>query len=249
MTHFSKFPYVFYNFGNEIEPVVFQKLGTYVDIVDQVKDYGRAQFCSKEALTCEWIKNYYKKGDVIYDIGANIGAVSLISAIYLEKDCQIYSFEPLPSTYNMLFKNIMLNGFDKIITPLNIALSNKVETAQFHLTSINAGTSGHSISNSETYSEKTLNIFTQTLDNLVDSYHIKQPDHIKIDVDGHDFKVLLGGEKTVLNNANLKTILIERNDNEEEIKALVGKYNFVEVELKSHKGIYENMGFIREGLT
>lgn len=38
MSHFSKFPYVLYNFGNEIDPVVFQKLGTYVDIIDQVKD-------------------------------------------------------------------------------------------------------------------------------------------------------------------------------------------------------------------
>jgi|TARA_Y100000289_G_C3928223_1_gene154788 hypothetical protein len=38
MSHFSKFPYVLYNFGNEIEPVIFQKLGTYVDIIDQVKD-------------------------------------------------------------------------------------------------------------------------------------------------------------------------------------------------------------------
>ncbi len=38
MPHFKNFPYVLYNFGNEIDPVVFQKLGTYVDIIDQFKD-------------------------------------------------------------------------------------------------------------------------------------------------------------------------------------------------------------------
>ena len=38
MSHFKHFPKVLYNFGSEIAPVVFQKLGTYVDIIDQVRD-------------------------------------------------------------------------------------------------------------------------------------------------------------------------------------------------------------------
>ena len=38
MTIFNNYPYTFYNFGNEIDPVIIQNLGTYVDIVDQVKD-------------------------------------------------------------------------------------------------------------------------------------------------------------------------------------------------------------------
>ena len=38
MPHFANFPDVLYRFGNELDPVIFQKLGTYVDIIDQVKD-------------------------------------------------------------------------------------------------------------------------------------------------------------------------------------------------------------------
>ena len=38
MSHFKNFPKVFYNFGSEIDSVIFQKLGTYVDIIDQVRD-------------------------------------------------------------------------------------------------------------------------------------------------------------------------------------------------------------------
>tara|TARA_Y100000592_G_scaffold23741_1_gene36933 strand:- start:13339 stop:14070 length:732 start_codon:yes stop_codon:yes gene_type:complete len=38
MPHFVNFPSVLYQFGNELDPVVFQKLGTYVDVLDQVKD-------------------------------------------------------------------------------------------------------------------------------------------------------------------------------------------------------------------
>jgi len=216
-------------------------------VVDRAKDYSRAQFCNKERLTCEWVRNNYKKGEVIYDIGANIGAVSLVSAAYLKKECLIYSFEPLPSTFSMLFKNIMLNGFDKVIVPLNIALSDKVEINNFNLTSIESGTSGHSVDGGGTLERfsRRLTVFTQTLDNLVSSYGVEQPDHIKIDVDGIDYRVLLGAEKYILNNPKLKTILIERNDNEENIRILLEKYNFTEVELKDSKGVYGNMGFVR----
>ena len=38
MPHFKNYPKVLYRFGNEIDPVVTQNLGTYVDIIDQVKD-------------------------------------------------------------------------------------------------------------------------------------------------------------------------------------------------------------------
>ena len=38
MSHFKNFPKVLYNFGNEVDSVIFQKLGTYVDIIDQVRD-------------------------------------------------------------------------------------------------------------------------------------------------------------------------------------------------------------------
>ena len=220
-------------------------------VVDRSRDHARAQFCAKEKelLTCEWIKKYYKKGDTIYDIGANIGAVSLVSALHLKKDCKIYSFEPLPSTFSMLFKNIMINRCDKVIVPLNIALSNKVETTKFNLSSIESGTSGHSIDNSVSSEGRSLTVLTQTLDNLIDCYHIEPADHIKIDVDGMDYEVILGGEKNVLNKSTLKTIIIEKNDKEEQIRNLLKKYGFIEVELKDPGRIqYENLGFVRESL-
>ena len=38
MSFFRNFPFVDYNFGNEINPVVFQNLTAYIDVIDQVKD-------------------------------------------------------------------------------------------------------------------------------------------------------------------------------------------------------------------
>tara|TARA_S200002703_G_scaffold78781_1_gene67838 strand:+ start:9971 stop:11017 length:1047 start_codon:yes stop_codon:yes gene_type:complete len=38
MAFFTNFPFVNYNFGNEIDPAVFQNLTTYIDLIDQVVD-------------------------------------------------------------------------------------------------------------------------------------------------------------------------------------------------------------------
>ena len=222
-------------------------------VVDRPRDIKRAKFCYKEKSTVFWIEKYYQKGDVIFDVGANIGAVSLISAVYLKKQCKIYAFEPLPTTFSMLFQNIIINSFSHVITPVNIALSDKIEVDDFILTSIEAGTSGHSIKsgmlergeNNVVVANK-LEIFTSTIDQLKKEYHINHINHMKIDVDGCDYEVLLGGEG-VLSNAALKTILIEKNDKANNIISLLNKYGFKQVEIAPFydAGTRENMGFIR----
>jgi FkbM family methyltransferase len=222
-------------------------------VVDRPRDIKRAKFCYKEKSTVLWIEKHYQKGDVIFDVGANIGAVSLISAVYLQKQCRIYAFEPLPTTFAMLFQNVMINSLSHVITPINIALSNKVEVDDFILASIDAGTSGHSIKagtmergeNDAVVANK-LEVLTSTIDQLKKDYHINDINHLKIDVDGCDYEVLLGGEG-VLSNPSLKTILVERNDKENNIVDLLNKYDFKQVEIAPFfdAGTRENMGFVR----
>jgi len=222
-------------------------------VVDRPRDIKRAKFCYKEKSTVLWIEKYYKKGDVIFDVGANIGAVSLISAAFLQKQCNIYAFEPLPTTFSMLFQNIMMNSLSHVITPVNIALSDKIKADDFILNSIEAGTSGHSIKSdmsergeNDTVFANKLEVFTSTIDQLKKDYNINNINHMKIDVDGCDYEVLLGAEG-VLSNAALKTILIEKNDKENNIVNLLSKYGFKQVEIAPFRdaGTRENMGFVR----
>ena len=53
-----------------------------------------------------------------------------------------------------------------------------------------------------------INVLSFSLDNLVRNKIIKKPDLIKIDVDGNEYDVILGAQKTLLNGKNL-SILIE----------------------------------------
>ena len=61
--------------------------------------------------------------------------------------------------------------------------------------------------------------------------------------------MLLGAEN-IFKDSSLRTILIERNNDMDKVRALVESHGFVEVELKDEqRGEFENMGFVRNDLV
>jgi FkbM family methyltransferase len=69
-------------------------------------------------------------GDIVLDVGANIGAFTLLAARY---GARVYAYEPIPATFELLQLNIQLHGFDKIAQPRNIGLSDRAEQkVMFH---------------------------------------------------------------------------------------------------------------------
>ena len=75
-----------------------------------------------------FLSDYLKPGNLFVDIGANIGVYSILAA---SKKAKVIAVEPVPSTFEMLKKNIILNDFQDLIEPLNIAISNKKEILNF----------------------------------------------------------------------------------------------------------------------
>jgi FkbM family methyltransferase len=63
-------------------------------------------------------------GDVVLDVGANIGIFTLFAA---KQGAQVYAYEPIPPTFEVLQHNIHLHGFDDIAHARNIGLSDRVE--------------------------------------------------------------------------------------------------------------------------
>jgi FkbM family methyltransferase len=53
-------------------------------------------------------------GDVFLDIGAHIGYFTLLAARLVGPTGHVYAFEPSPTTYRRLQKNIELNGFSNV---------------------------------------------------------------------------------------------------------------------------------------
>lgn len=181
---------------------------------------SRLDSCAKEPETIKWIDSYVKKDDVLFDIGANVGAYSLYAASVIGS--RVYSFEPSPSTFRLLLENIHLNRLSSTITPFNIPLSSSSDMKVFKYSSLSSGAASHtgleqSESTNDTISQPVL---TTTLDELTTRYNIPQPNHIKIDVDGHELDILKGARKT-LDSSSLRSVQVELSERDQNYEQIV----------------------------
>ena len=64
-------------------------------------------FLTKEPETIEWIDTF-SPGDVLFDIGANIGLYSIYAA---SRNIRVRAFEPESQNYALINQNIFLNGY------------------------------------------------------------------------------------------------------------------------------------------
>ena len=60
----------------------------------------------------------------VVDIGANYGSYTLIASTLVGNDGKVYAFEPELGNYDILVKNIEMNGCTNV-TPIRKAVSNK----------------------------------------------------------------------------------------------------------------------------
>ena len=130
------------------------------------------------------------------DVGANRGEWSdqvLKSSKYVQT---LHLFEPQLTLYKELCTKFSSENINVYGTPL----SNEVSEVNFT-------DEGRSSRISANFNKENRVIQTDRLDNIV-----KEPiDFIKIDCEGHDFKVILGSEKLIANKFN-KFISFEYND-------------------------------------
>ena len=130
------------------------------------------------------------KGKIMVDAGANLGVFSIYAAKLGAK--RVYAFEPVAETYIQLKKNIALNGLGNIITPINKALGNKKGKSE-----ISYGFCGDGGASLEFLNKgiKKQIVQVDTIDNFIGNKD--NVDFIKMDVEGFEEKVLLGGAKTI----------------------------------------------------
>ena len=71
-----------------------------------------------EPFTMRIIDKFVNSGDVCFDVGANVGAVTMALAQKTTSGGRVFSFEPGPPIYDRLVQNLLLNPQykDTIIT-------------------------------------------------------------------------------------------------------------------------------------
>lgn len=186
----------------------------------------------KEPETIAWIRYFALLGGVFYDVGANIGPFSLFAAA-LNNNLSVYSFEPVKENYMALLNNLDLNKFENVY-PYQFAISNKNQITNLFLRDGRVGSSGSQI---DAPKDESGNLFKEvgiekpvsfSLNYLIECLSFPIPGFVKIDVDGHEVKIL-EGMTDILSASELKSILVEFNSMEDmkEYTSFLGNFSLI----------------------
>jgi len=129
-------------------------------------------------------KSFIPNKGVFLDIGANIGNHSIMFATHFD-NIKIYSFEPLFDNFTIL--NFNIQKYPNIY-PLKVAVGSTCGLA--HISSTNTNNQGGAALSA--IGEK-----IPVID--LDSFNFENISFIKIDVEGHEFSVIEGSIKTIIN--------------------------------------------------
>ena len=172
----------------------------------------RLHSVAKEPWTVKWIEGF-EPGDVFYDVGANVGAYSLLAAKASGGAVAVVAFEPSAPSYHDLCVNVGLNDCDEIVTPLPIALWSETTLIPFVHLSLEPGSSNHSFDPSEHGGELRQRQPAMTLDDCIGLFDLPPPTHLKLDTEGCDEHVLRGAQST-LSRTGCRSVLVELDADE-----------------------------------
>jgi len=198
-----------------VRPLDYDAAEVHIHADSWVEYDKRARSCSKEPETIEWLETHIQPGDVVYDIGANVGAYSLLIGKRYRGAVKVYAFEPSFSTFAQLSRNVALNGVSAAVYPMYIALSDKSGLSFFNYSSLDTGTALHALERGgEAAAFPPVHrqpILSFTLDEMVERFGLPCPNHIKLDVDGIEHAILLGAARA-LAQPTLRSIIVESEE-------------------------------------
>ncbi|MFO0321509.1 MAG: FkbM family methyltransferase [Bacteroidota bacterium] len=150
-----------------------------------------------EIENVSFFKKHVKQKDTVIDIGAQIGLMTKLFADLVGKNGKVYSFEPTPKTFSVLKETIKINDIEKIVFPIQQAVSDKKGTAIFNISDVDID-AANSLSNSaRNHATSGIEVNITSVDEFVKDMSISKINFLKIDAEGAEYYVLLGAENTI----------------------------------------------------
>lgn len=135
-----------------------------------------------------------KKGDVVLDVGANIGYYAVIFSKLVGESGKVHAFEPTEHFLAPLRENLKINNITNVEVH-TFGLSDKVQSLLIDIGPSSATL--HSPLGFDTVLRQE-RIALSTLDVFVEEAGIQRIDFIKIDIDGHEPLFFEGAWRTIL---------------------------------------------------
>jgi FkbM family methyltransferase len=157
-----------------------------------------------------WLcRKLVRPGDITFDIGANLGLVTLTLARAVGPSGQVHAFEPNPVLQELIQQSIDKNSASNV-TLHRMALGSTDDELTLFVPSNNSGQGSFKYHSNSPHS-RTYRCMVKQLSHVVRQLQIGRIRLIKIDVEGFESDVLLGGAD-VLRDVRPDAIILETND-------------------------------------
>lgn len=157
--------------------------------------WSRYYLADYEAATFDFLRAHCAQGHDVLDMGAHIGLFTVVMARLVGPTGRVFSFEPTPLTREVLRETVRLNGCEGIVEVREEAMAKVSGSATFYDTG-DAGSNANSLVPTQR-SQSGYTVRTVSLDDFTSSRGLPVG-CLKIDVEGAELDVLLGGERTFL---------------------------------------------------
>ena len=157
-----------------------------------------------ETGTTKVFEETLKPGNCVLDIGANVGYFTLLAARLVGPEGKVYAFEPEPSNYEVLVKNLGLNGYMNVET-IPKAVSSEKGEAQLILSGLDSGF--HSLAHLNLPERGTVSVETITIDSFLEERGWPHVDLIKMDIEGWEIAALDGMDRFFQRAGSVKLVI------------------------------------------
>jgi FkbM family methyltransferase len=131
----------------------------------------------------------------VLDIGAHVGFYSLLAA-HASREAAVYSFEPIPTNYQRLCKNVSINGTDRVV-PVNSAVGCAEGEAEFRFRAGSLPLNPYEGIPEGDPDLRTATVPVISIDRFLESEGVGGVDLIKIDTESTEHLVLQGMTRTL----------------------------------------------------
>lgn len=137
----------------------------------------------------------------VIDIGANIGYFTLLAADLVGPTGKVVCYEPNPTTFDQLQRNIALNPYTNIVS-VQSALSDVAGKGRI---SVRRDSALNTFALTAT--EPGIDVQMETLDDSLRNLSIRKCDLVKMDIEGAEFLAVQGMEDTIARNPNIEFVI------------------------------------------
>ena len=150
-------------------------------------------------------KEAISPGMVALDVGANVGAYSMLLGQWVGGAGRVFAFEPSPPAFNGLVRHLSLNGLAGVVRPIEAAVGEREAQAEFLM----RGTGGEGrLAAPDERGPARMKVPVVTVDGFCAREGI-DPDFIKIDVEGWELAVLRGARETIRRRGRALALFVE----------------------------------------